>query len=98
MLLLYFPESQAAHGPPFGPVYPALQRQSVFTVCPAARVLLLLPQAEQVAPDAAPVTPEYVCKPQSVHAALPVSALNFPGAHAVHAPAGPVVPGLQSGK
>ena len=35
---LYFPATQTAHVPPFGPEYPRLQRQAETAVCPEADV------------------------------------------------------------
>ena len=45
----------------------------------------------------AAVTVEYELLLQSVHAILPMTALYFPAAHALHVPpSGPVYPGLQT--
>ena len=33
-ILLYFPSTHAVHAPPFGPVYPGLQRQLLWTLLP----------------------------------------------------------------
>jgi len=93
--ILNWPGRQAAHVPPFGPVYPALH---VHAICK------LLPedeaendgQAMHVAIDVAATAPEYVFAPQSVHVADPFDALYFPVAQFAHVPpSGPVHPALQ---
>jgi hypothetical protein len=62
---------QAEHGPPFGPVYPALQVQS--TAASLALGEVEYPgHTRQVAAAVAPVEVEYVPAPHGVHVALPV--------------------------
>lgn len=87
------PATQAVQVPPLGPEYPRLQLQAEMAVCPVADVTALAGQAVHVEANVAPTAAEYVPRPQSVHAAEPVSLLYFPAAHAVHGPpSGPVNP------
>jgi hypothetical protein len=86
---LYLPASHAMHGPPFGPVAPALQVQFVKAALPPGE-LEFDGQALHVELAEAPTAVEYVPAPQSVHSAAPVKALYLPGTHAVHvSPSGP---------
>jgi hypothetical protein len=95
--ILYFPATQAVHGPPLGPVCPRAQRQAETAVCPVADVTEFAGHAEQVEPAVAPRVTEYVPAPQSVHVALPMTVLYFPAAHAEHVPPfGPEYPVLQT--
>jgi hypothetical protein len=80
---LYLPASHAVHGPPFGPVAPALQVQFVKAALPAGE-LEFDGQALHVEFAEAPTAVEYVPAPQSVHSAAPVKALYLPGMHAAH--------------
>ena len=92
---LYFPTTHAAHGPPFGPVDPALQVQSVNAVLPADE-LEFDGQAMHAEFVEAPTAVEYVPAPQSVQTADPVDVLYLPATHAAHGPPfGPVDPALQ---
>jgi hypothetical protein len=87
--LLYFPVTHAVHVPPFGPLKPALQIQSVsadFAVY----------EFEFAGQDRQVIVLEYVAPVQSTHTALPVEPLYLPGAHAVQVPPfTPVKPALQ---
>jgi hypothetical protein len=92
---LYLPASHTVHGPPFGPVAPALQVQFVKAALPAGE-LEFDGQALHVEFAEAPTAVEYVPAPQYVHAADPVKALYLPGMHAAHVPpSGPEDPTLQ---
>jgi hypothetical protein len=86
--VLYFPATHAAHGPPFGPVDPALQVQLVKAALPAGEVEFD-GHAMHVELDEDPTAVEYVPVPQSVQAAVPVNALYFPATHAAHEYNGP---------
>ena len=94
--ILYFPATHAVHVPPSGPVNPMLQVQE-------ARAELAIGELEfaghaiHVVATVAPTVVEYVPAPQSVQTALPVAILYLPATQAVHEPAGPVYPALQSG-
>jgi hypothetical protein len=93
--ILYCPGRQAAHVPPFGPVYPALHMHAVCKLL-AGDEAENDGQARHVAIDVAATAPEYVFAPQSVHVADPVDALYFPVAQFAHVPpSGPVHPALQ---
>jgi len=59
--LLCLPAVQATHGPPLGPVYPALHRQLANSVLLAALVLAPCGQAIHVLAFKAPNAAEYVC-------------------------------------
>ena len=79
--ILYFPATQAVHGPdPSGPVDPALHMQAATDVL-ALGELELLGHARQVAAAVAAVVVEYVPAAQSVHAAEPVAILYLPATH-----------------
>ena len=57
---LYFPDTHAEHGPPFGPVDPALQVQLVKAALPAGEVELVgqaVHDASVVCPVAVPYLP-----------------------------------------
>ena len=95
-IILYFPATQAAHGPPSAPVKPTLHVQ-----LPAAELafgeLEFAGHARHVVATVAPVLAEYVPAAQSTHAALPALVLYFPATHATQGPpSGPVNPGLQA--
>ena len=93
---LYFPATQTAHVPPFGPEYPRLQRQAETAVCPEADVTEYAGQATQVISAVAPTVAENALAAQLVHAAEPEPALYFPATHNTHAaPSDPVAPVLQ---
>jgi hypothetical protein len=81
--VLYLPATHAAHGPPFGPIAPALQVQLVKAPLPAGE-LDPAGQALHVEFAEAPTAVEYVPPPQFVHAADPVDILYLPATHAVH--------------
>ena len=97
LVVLYFPATHAVHGPPFGPVKPALQTvdtQAVPQVLPLGEVVPAGHETHALALLAL-VTPEYVPARQFVHTALPVAILYFPATQAVHGPPfGPVKPTL----
>jgi hypothetical protein len=91
---LYLPASQSEHGPPFGPVLPALQVHTVMAV-PAVGASEFAGHFVHVALDAAPTAPENVPCPQSLHPALPTILLNFPATQLAQLPpSGPVDPAL----
>jgi len=93
--VLNCPAKQAEHGPPFAPVYPALQMQAV-AIVDAVGDEVYTWHAEQVFANVAPTVAEYVLAAQLVHAAEPVAALNFPSKQAVHGPPSwPVCPRAQ---
>jgi hypothetical protein len=94
VLILYLPGTHAEQTPPLGPVKPTLQVQATRTELeigelePAGHVT-------QVVATVAPGVVEYVAAAQSVHTALPVLILYFPGTHAEQTPlSGPVKPTL----
>ena len=96
LLVLYFPATQPVHGPPFGPVKPALHVQAASAELPLAE-LELGSHARQVAASVAFVVVEYVRAAQFVHAAVPLVVLYFPATQPTHGPPfGPVKPALQS--
>ena len=91
---LYLPASQSEHGPPFGPVLPALHMHAVWAVL-AVGASEFAGHCVHVALDAAPTAPENVPCPQSLHPALPTALLNFPATHLAQSPpSGPVDPAL----
>jgi hypothetical protein len=93
--VLYFPATQAVHGPPSGPVNPGLQVQAVIVELGLGE-LELEGHARQVVATVAPAVVEYVAAPQLVHATEPVVVLYVPVTQAVHGPPlGPVKPMLQ---
>ena len=94
--ILYFPATHAVHGPPIGPVDPALHVQAARTELEIGE-LEFVGHAMHVVAIVAPTVVEYVPAPQSVQTALPVEILYFPVTHAVHAPPpfSPVNPALQ---
>jgi hypothetical protein len=92
---LYLPATQIAQVPPFVPVKPALQAQSVAASLPAGEFEFAW-HAEQVVSDVCPTAAEYLPLGQKVQAAEPVEVLyvpaeqltqisplpgDFPGAH-----------------
>ncbi len=104
---LYFEAAHAKHGPPSGPVYPAMQTQTVDALAdsefagqatqaaarPVAAEYVPTSQSRHVASTEAPVAAEYLPAPQSMHAAEPVVILYLPAPHAVHGPlSGPEKP------
>ena len=99
---LYFEAAHAKHAPPSGPVYPAMQTQTLDALvdcefagqathapaadAPVAAENVPAPQLRHVSATEAPVAAEYLPAPQSMHAAEPAVVLYFPAAHAPHAP------------
>ena len=81
--LLYFPATQDTHGPPSGPVDPALQVQAV-TVVLGLGELEFAGHAIHVVAIVAPTVVEYVPVAQSVHAAEPLTILYLPATQVVH--------------
>jgi hypothetical protein len=75
---------------------PAMQPvQELSAKAPGVVEYLPAPQLMQELATVAPVVVEYLPAPQSMHEAAPVTALNFPDAHATHVPPlGPVWPAL----
>ncbi len=97
LLGLYFPATQAVHGPPSGPVKPALQAEVIQAVTDELPLGEMEPagQVMHVVEIVAPVLVEYVPDPQSVHTALPLLGLYFPATQTLHGPPfGPVNPVL----
>jgi len=93
---LYFPGTHKEHGPPLGPVAPALHTHAVTTELPKTE-LELSAHAIQTSEAFAPTTPEYVPAPQLVQAVVPFTVLYFPVTHNAHAPPfGPVAPTLHT--
>ena len=93
--ILNWPGRQAAHVPPFGPLYPALHMHAVCTLL-AGGEAENDGQARHVELVDAPTAPEYVFAPQSEHATDPVDVLYFPATQFAHVPpSGPVQPALQ---
>jgi hypothetical protein len=93
--LFHVPVGHATHGPPSGPVNPALQVQLVSDVLVLGEVEFA-GHARQVAVSVAPAVPEYVPSAHAVQAALPVVILYVPVMQVVHVPPfGPVYPMLQ---
>ena len=83
------PLAHGAHGPPAGPLYPALQTHTVCAELPAGETALAGHGVQAVVPNVA----EYVLAPQLVHVAEPVVVLYVPARHAEQTPpAGPVEP------
>ena len=74
------PLAHGAHGPPAGPVYPALQAHTVCAELPAGETALAGHGVQAVAPNVA----EYVLAPQLVHVAEPVVVLYVPATQATH--------------
>ena len=64
---MYDPAAHAVHPPPFAPVKPILQVQSVCTLLPAAE-LEFAGQLVQVPDPVAPTAPEYVLAPHATQA------------------------------
>jgi hypothetical protein len=94
VVTLYFPALQSEHGPPFGPVLPALHMHAVWAVL-AVGASEFAGHCVHVALDAAPTAPENVPCPQSLHPALPTALLNFPATQLAQSPpSGPVDPAL----
>ena len=92
---LYPPATHTKHVPLLGPVNPTLQTQLVVAVDPRTDCELA-GQLLQVEDAVAPTFSEYVLAAQSVHAAEPESALNFPAGQNTHvSPFNPDAPGLQ---
>jgi len=91
LLVLYWPAAHAEHGPPFAPVYPALQTQAAAAELRLGEVELAVQFRQAVAPTLA----MYVPLEQSEQAADPLTSLYLPATHAVHAPPfAPVYPTL----
>ena len=92
---LYPPATHTKHVPLLGPVNPTLQTQLVVAVDPRTDCEFA-GQSLQVEDAVAPTFSEYVLAAQSVHAAEPGSALNFPAGQNTHvSPLNPNAPGLQ---
>jgi len=89
----YVPAGQFKHAPEeLTPYAPA--RQSAHTLAPSNEYVWAA-QAVHTVGEVAPTAIEYVPAGQPVHETLPLSLLNLPAAHAVHAPpSGPVYPML----
>jgi len=82
------------HGPPFGPIEPALQVQSAASVLPAGALELPV-QASQCARAVLPRTVEYVPAGQFSQALGPGVGLYVPAKHSAHVPpSGPEDPAL----
>ena len=95
-MLFHVPVGHAEHGPPSGPVYPALHVHTLDALQPLQDAPELVAQATQVAASVAADVGEYVLAPQLVHVAEPVVVLYVPGKHAEQTPPSrPVKPTLQ---
>ena len=95
LAILYVPATQAEHGPPSGPVYPALHVHAAIAVLTLGE-FEFTGHVTQVAATVAAAVPEYVPAPQFSHTTLPLAILYVPVAQAEHAsPSGPVYPALQ---
>jgi len=70
-------------------VYPGLHRQSARSSLPVALVFSFVRQFIHTLSVFA-TAPEYLPKPQSVHASEPVTVLYLPGTHALHASPSPL--------
>ena len=93
---LYLPGTHSEHGPPFGPVAPALHTHAVTTELDTDEFELSA-HATQTSDAFAPTIPEYVPAPQLVQAAVPFATLYFPVTHNEHVPPfGPVAPTLHT--
>jgi hypothetical protein len=92
---LYLPVTHITHGPPFGPLAPALQVHVVIAELPTGE-LEASGQLRHVSEVFAPSVQEYVPSEQSVHTAVPFATLYLPTAHRTHGPPfGPVDPASQ---
>jgi hypothetical protein len=82
---LYLPVTHPVHAPPrpLFPEYPALHAHAVTVLLPAADAVFKAHVKQTPAEDAFNVA-EYVFRPQSVHAAEPVTVLYFPATHPKH--------------
>jgi hypothetical protein len=83
---LNFPAPHATHVPPFGPVWPALHRQSVVAMLAVAELEDAL-QLKHVLSAEAPGVVEYLPAPQSMHelaTVAPVVARYLPAAQSMH--------------
>jgi len=86
---------ESTHGPPAGPVFPALQVHAV-TAELVMGELEFVGQVSQVIDVTAAFAVEYFPAAQLVHTALPVVILYVPTTHGEQGPPfGPVYPGLQ---
>jgi len=110
---LYFPATQAVHGPPFGPVNPALQAVDTQAVAPLGEVEpaghvmhALAPAAGAYAPTRQfvqtvallpPVTPEYVPAEHAKQPTASTTAEYVPGGQLVQPPPDTYVPAAQGG-
>jgi hypothetical protein len=83
--VLYFPATHRLHGPPSGPVDPALQVQLAKVPLPASE-LEFDGQVVHVVLVVAPDAVEYLPAPQSKHTVDPANALYLPATHAVQVP------------
>jgi hypothetical protein len=93
---LYFPATHDMHGPPFGPVAPALQVQFAKVPLPSGE-LEFVGQFEHVPLAVVPDSKKYVPAPQSEHTVDPGSALYLPATHAMQVPSfEPEYPALQA--
>ena len=80
---LYLPGTHSEHGPPFGPVAPALHTHAVTTELDTAEFELSA-HATQTSDAFAPTIPEYVPALQLVHALAPACVENVPAGQYVH--------------
>ena len=71
--ILYVPATHAAHGPPSGPVYPALQAADTQSATASLDIADMVPAGHATQVDAlvAAAVPEYVPAAQSEHGAVP---------------------------
>jgi hypothetical protein len=86
--------AKTTHGPPPGPLWPALQAHVLSAVLPGGECEFTGQLKQEPTAEAARVV-EYAPAPQSRHVEAPVIILYFPASHAAHLPpSGPVYPGL----
>jgi len=92
---LNVPGKHATHLPPFGPLYPALQRHPSASELPLSE-LDRFPDGH-VTHSVPPLMFRYVPSLHRSQAEEPLLALNSPGKHATHCPpSGPLYPALQT--
>jgi hypothetical protein len=95
VVTLYFPATHAAHGPPSGPVDPALQVQFAKAPLPGGE-FEFDGQTLHVELAEAPIAVEYVPATQSEQVAVPVDSLYCPDTQAEQVPpSGPENPASQ---
>jgi hypothetical protein len=93
---LNVPASHASHSPPFGPVYPASQTQSVASELPTSETVYAGHSLQLVA-EVPPSSVEYLPLGHREQDVDPLTSLNFPVSHVLHSPPfAPVYPTSQT--